>query len=253
VIIIFYWGGEIIAAKLTITACTTPYLLRDINMRLVQKSMKFLSIIVICLTMTMQVVAETNDRIAATFLPAERPLWQEKSFKGHTDYAFISKGDSVILKAHCDKGASALYRHMKVNLTKTPILHWAWKIDKTHDGLDDVSRDGDDYAARIYVVYKGRMPWDVIAINYVWANKQQQGKSWLNAFSDRAIMVAQKSGRPNNIDIWLNEQRNVRQDFKRYFGRDVSHISGIAVMTDCDNGGGKTRGYYRDIWFTSNE
>lgn len=207
-------------------------------------------IIFICLVVAIQAIADTSDRYAATFLPAERHLWQEKSFKGHTNYEFISEGSSIILKADCDKGASALYRYMKVDLTKTPILRWAWKIDKTHDGLDDVSRDGDDYAARVYVIYKGKMPWDVIAINYVWANTQHQGKTWFNAFSKRSVMVAQKSGRPYDTNIWLNEQRNVRQDFKDYFGRDVPRINGIALMTDCDNGGGKTKGYYRDIWFT---
>ena len=213
--------------------------------------MKPVVILALCLAMAIPAVAETGNGVpAGTFLPAERPLWQEESFKSHTDYEFIAEGDSIALEAHCDGAASALYRRMKVDLTKTPILRWSWKIEGTHGKLDDISKDGDDYAARVYVVYKGKMPWDVIAVNYVWANRQLQGKSWPNAYSGRAIMVAQESGEPNNKELWIEESRNVREDFRRYFGRDITRIDGVAVMTDCDNGGGKATGYYRDIRFT---
>lgn len=213
--------------------------------------MRLIIILALCLAVTVQAAAETSGSIAATFLPAERPLWQEESFKGDTDYRFITDGDSFALKAHCNGAASALYRRMKVDLTKTPILRWSWKIEETHEGLDDVSKDGDDYAARVYVVYKGKMPWDVTAVNYVWANRQLQGKSWPNAYTGRAVMVAQESGALDNRNSWIEESRDVRQDFKRYFGRDIRRIDGVAVMTDCDNGGGKATGYYRDIRFTS--
>jgi len=189
----------------------------------------------------------------ASFSAEEISLSEEKSFKGHTDYEISSEGNNLTLKASCNNTASAFYRHMPVDLTKTPILRWSWKIDGIQAGLDDVSKKGDDYAARVYVVYKGTLPWDVSAMNYVWANTQPAGASWPNAYTKRAIMVAQKSGLPDNNEIWVDEIRNVREDFKKYFGRDVTKIDGVAIMTDCDNGGGVSTGYYRDIRFTSSE
>ena len=142
---------------------------------------------------------------------------------------------------------------MEIDLTKTPILRWSWKIEGTHANLDDVSKGGDDYAARVYVVYKGKLPWDVIAVNYVWANRQPQGESWPNAYTGRAVMIAQESGAPDNEELWIEESRNVREDFERYFGRDIRRIDGVAVMTDCDNGGGKATGYYSNVRFTPPE
>jgi len=216
--------------------------------------MRLAVVLALCLAITATAAAETDNSVSAgSFSPAERPLWREESFKGHTDYQAIPEKDGFSLKAHCDGTASAFYRRLKVDLTKTPILRWAWKIDGIHAGLDDVSKEGDDYAARVYVVYKGAMPWDVNAVDYVWANKQPQGRSWPNAYTGRAIMVAQESGTPEDSSVWIGESRNVREDFKRYFGRDITRIDGVAVMTDCDNGGGTATGYYRDIRFTSEE
>ncbi len=194
-----------------------------------------------------------KENHAASFSAAEISLWEEKSFKGRTDYEVVPEEGSPVLKASCDKTASAFYRRMPVDLTRTPILRWSWKIEGIHDQLDDISKEGDDYAARVYVVYKGAMPWDVIAVDYVWANTQPAGASWPNAYTKRAIMVAQKSGEPENKEVWINEARNVREDFKKYFGRDVTRIDGVAIMTDCDNGGGKATGHYRNIRFTPSE
>lgn len=182
---------------------------------------------------------------------ADTSSWQEKTFKGHTIYEFMPDEGGITLKAQCNGTASAFYKGMAVDLTKTPYLHWSWKIDGTHSNLDDVSKGGDDYAARVYVVYRGELLWQINAMNYVWANKQEKDASWKNAYSERAMMIAQESGEPENKDKWVNETRDVRHDFKEYFGLDVRRIEGVAVMTDCDNGGGTATGYYRDIVFTN--
>jgi len=210
--------------------------------------MKPYTILMLCLTLSTsaQAAAEDNPDI---FSKAVIPLWQERTFKGHTDYSFIQDDDILVLKAQCSGTASAFYRGTEVDLTKTPILHWSWKINNIHAGLDDVSKQGDDFAARIYVVYKGKLPWNVNALNYVWANVKEVASFWPNPFTKRAVMIAQKSGTPTQKDVWIDESRDVRKDFKRYFDMDINKIDGVAVMTDCDNGGGEATSYYRDIHF----
>lgn len=218
--------------------------------------MKPLAVLILCLVLALS--AHGSSKAAPPddpyiFSKVAIPLWQERIFQGHTNYAFIQEDDALVLKAHCKGTASAFYRRMEVDLTKTPILRWSWKVDNIHAGLDDVSKAGDDYAARVYVVYKGKMPWDISALDYVWANVKTVGSSWPNAFTKRAVMIAQESGAPEHKDIWIDESRDVSQDFKRYFGMDVAWIDGVAVMTDCDNGGGTATSYYRNIRFTPAE
>lgn len=211
--------------------------------------MKSLFILSILLSLLPKISIAQDFVVVDYFSPDQEKFWQSKVFKGKTSYEFINQEGKFVLKASCDGTASALYRRMDIDLTKTPILQWSWKIDATHDGLDDISKGGDDYAARIYVVYKGLMPWDVLALDYVWANAQPKDASWPNAFSSRAVMIAQESGNSGNKDLWVRESRNVLKDFKQYFERDIRNIDGVAIMTDCDNGKGKAIGYYRDIKF----
>jgi len=51
------------------------------------------------------------------------------------------------------------------------------------------------------------------------------------------------------LNQWLNEERNVYEDYKKAFGEEPSMISGIAIMTDTDNTGESTTAYYGDILF----
>ncbi|MDE1900984.1 MAG: DUF3047 domain-containing protein [Alphaproteobacteria bacterium] len=195
-------------------------------------------------------VALAEDVLIGTFSHDEMASWDERSFKGHTNYQLIGQDT---LRATCKDTASALYRRMSVDLTRTPVLRWFWRADGVHPDLDDTTKAGDDYAARVYVVYapSALMPWRTKAIDYVWANRQPVGSSWPNAFTDQAMMVALRSGQPATPERWVSEVRNVREDFKNLFGMDVTNIDGVAIMTDCDNSGLPATGYYRDLHFTA--
>lgn len=194
----------------------------------------------------------SGREVVPILLAEDIASWRVQSFEGDTDYKFVEDEDTntVALHAECNGTASALYRKISVDLTRTPILQWDWKIDAVHPGLDDTSKAGDDYAARVYVVHKGMLPWSVRAVNYVWANTSQKGAQWPNAFDARAMMIALKSGTPATPDEWISEQRNVLHDFSEYHGMDIGKISGVAIMTDCDNGGGIASAEYRNIRFT---
>lgn len=188
-----------------------------------------------------------------TFTKDEMASWEERSFKGHTTYELVGEEPGLALRATCNGSASAFYRRISVDLTRTPMLHWSWRVDGLPPGLDETTKAGDDYAARVYVVYSGNslLPWRVKAVDYVWAGSRPVGSHWPNAFTDRVVMVALRSGPPAKPGQWVSEVRNVRQDFKTFFGLDITSIDGLAVMTDCDNSGGQATGFYRDIRFSA--
>ena len=50
---------------------------------------------------------------------------------------------------------------------------------------------------------------------------------------------------------WVTEKRNVREDLKAVFGKDITSIDGIAIMTDSDNTGKEAHASYGDIFFTA--
>lgn len=204
-----------------------------------------------CVLCSLSATADTTRTTIAAFAPGSLVNWETKSFEGTTQYQLMGKGPQRVLKAHCDGSASAIALRQPVDLTKTPILHWEWRVDHVYKGLDGTKKAGDDYAARLYVIHDGGwLAWRTRAINYVWANTQPVGTHWPNAFTDKAMMVATQSGTPNETGNWVAESRNVRADFRRFYDMNLKTLDGIAIMTDCDNSERSGTAYYRNIYFT---
>ena len=178
--------------------------------------------------------------------------WEEKVFKGKTHYQLVDENLTKVIRADSQSGASGLVREIKVDLNTTPILNWSWRVSNHLKNLDERSKSGDDYAARIYVVVNGGFAfWKTRSLNYVWASKMPKSSHWPNAYAkNNVIMIAQQSG-ATGVGQWHHQQRNIRADFKRYFGEDIDSIDAVAIMTDTDDSGQKAVAWYGDIFFTS--
>jgi hypothetical protein len=51
------------------------------------------------------------------------------------------------------------------------------------------------------------------------------------------------------LNQWVNEERNIYEDYKKAFGAEPPMISGVAIMTDTDNTSESATAYYGDIFF----
>lgn len=177
--------------------------------------------------------------------------WEQKSFHGHTRYQLIDTPQGRSVRASSQASASILYREIEVDLATTPYLNWSWKINNTLDNQGERSKQGDDYPARVYVVFKpGWLPWQTQAINYVWSSHQPSGSSWNNAYTDQAKMMALRSG-DHEQGKWLMERRNVLADYQRLFPGQQPRLVGIAIMTDTDNTGQQAEAWYRKLYFSA--
>ena len=178
--------------------------------------------------------------------------WKNKSFSGSTDYHIIQLDKLMVLKAESHSGASGLFKEQRIDLLKTPYLNWRWRIDRRLENLDEQSKLGDDYSARVYVVVSGGWAfWKTRAINYVWAGNTAKGTIWPNAFAgDSAMMLAIRSS-DDKTHTWYQEKRNIMQDLKEQFDTDIRYIDAVAIMTDTDNANGHATAYYGDIYFSA--
>ncbi|AEG02638.1 DUF3047 domain-containing protein [Methylomonas methanica] len=177
--------------------------------------------------------------------------WEQKSFKGETRYHLQKLDGVTVLFADSHASGSGLFKDQVIDLEQTPILNWSWQIANRLPGLDEQSKAGDDYAARIYVVAKGGLAfWQTKAINYVWAGNSAKGRVWPNAYAGDHVMMLALRGPEAPLNSWQTEKRNVRADFKQLFGEDVRHIDAVAIMTDTDNSGRSVSAIYGDIWFS---
>ncbi len=177
--------------------------------------------------------------------------WSEKGFYGQTQYSIVEHNGDKVLSAKSKNSASALFKKIRIDLEKTPYLNWRWLVEEHLGDLNEQTKMGDDYAARVYVVISGgAFFWKTRAINYVWSSNQPVGTIWPNAYTDNARMIALESGR-EFLGQWRIEKRNVRADIRQQFGENLRYIDGIAVMTDTDNSHGRALSYYGDLFFSS--
>lgn len=178
--------------------------------------------------------------------------WKTKEFKGQTQYQIAKIDDVQALKAHSKATASGLFYEQHIDLQKTPIMNWRWRIENRLGNINEQTKSGDDFAARVYVVVSGGLVfWNTKAINYVWASTSPKGKTWPNPFAgDHAMMVAIRSS-SDKTGTWYTEKRNIRADLKQLTGEDMPYIDAVAIMTDTDNAKGRATAYYGDIYFTA--
>lgn len=196
--------------------------------------------------------AEDTPRLSiAEFSSGKLTNWNNKTFSGKTHYQITQLENRQALKAESHAGASGLFKEQRVDLQKTPFLNWRWRIDQRLEGLNEQSKSGDDYSARVYVVVSGGWAfWKTKAINYVWAGSTAKGSVWPNAFAGKnAMMIALRSG-TDKTHTWYQEKRNILQDLKDQFDSDIRYIDAVALMTDTDNAKGDAIAYYGDIYFS---
>lgn len=179
--------------------------------------------------------------------------WESKAFAGTTQYQIQQQGDKKVLKANSNKTASIMGRRMRIDLTKTPFLNWSWKVDKALPPLQEATRAGDDYAARVYVIIDGGVfIWKTRALNYVWSSAaNSRGTKWNNAFKPKNARMLAVRDKRDAAGRWTYQKQDVAADFKALYGFQPRFIDGIAIMTDTDNSGGTASASYGDIFFSA--
>jgi hypothetical protein len=199
-----------------------------------------------CLLTTAAVNVAADELTVGRFGAEGLAGWEVKSFKGLTDYHLTVDGGSTVLKASSRATASGLVKKVSFDPQSFRYLRWSWKIEQTIAKGDETSKAGDDYAARIYVVFAGKLFWQTKAINYIWANSLKKGDSIANAYTANAIMVAVESGN-ERAGQWQTAERDIFADYKKLFGSDPGQVSAVAIMTDTDDTGGSATAWYGDI------
>jgi len=181
-----------------------------------------------------------------------KPDWVTKSFKGMTEYTWVKENGKPSVRATSSKAASGLFYKIKFDPQKYPYITWNWKVDNVLSSGDASKKSGDDYGARLYVVFPSFLFWNTSAINYIWANKLPQNQAVPNPYTSNDIMISVESGSANT-GKWITETRNIYKDYIRVFGKEPPEVGAIAIMTDTDNTGESTSANYGPISICSRD
>lgn len=194
---------------------------------------------------------QAEDVQVGLFSAGDLKGWESRAFKGQTAYQLAMDGGNRVLVARTNGGASGQFRKIKIDLTRTPFINFSWKVSGVYAGINEASKSGDDFPARIYVVReKGLMGMNSLALNYVWSSAKPAGSMWSSPYTSQVKLLALDSG-AGKTGAWSRHKRNVREDLRRAFGEDITVIDAVALMSDSDDFKGKAEAAYGDIWFSA--
>lgn len=200
---------------------------------------------------------------------AELPApWTRTPIRGvdrATEYALVDDGGTTVVRADAQAAAAALVHKLSAPAPGA-LLHWRWKVNGVLKNSDPATKKGDDYAARVYVMFDyplGKLRFgdrmrlrlaraffdpDVpaAALCYVWDARLPAGTVLASPYTDRVRIIVVASG-ATQAGRWQTVERDVRADFRRAFGEEPPAVSAVAVATDTDNTGEKATAWYGDI------
>jgi hypothetical protein len=202
-------------------------------------------------------------------LPAGWVPLEFRNIERHTRYTLVQGEGGWTVRAESHAAASGLIRRgLSIDLREHPIVRWRWRVDRLIARSDPALKAGDDYAARIYIAFRyeadhvpllrkakfkaarlvfGDLP--IGAINYIWATATPVGSIVDNPFAgDFVKMIPVQSG-SGAVGRWVEQERNVYEDYKLAFGAEPPLVEGVAFMTDTDNTGESATASYGDILF----
>jgi len=164
-----------------------------------------------------------------------------KHFSGDSTFEVIEDVDKgKVLRTSSEAASAMLYEEIQtIPLQYHPKLKWEWKAEsfptnKKNEVLG--SKEDNDYAGRVYALFKGSTLLTSEVIQYLWDDHFEEGVVENSPFSNRVKMVVVESGRNEEGDGWVIEERDLYEDYVTYFGKEPEKpLGAIAVMSDSDD------------------
>ena len=174
---------------------------------------------------------------------------QRLSTRSNTCDAVIDDDESV-LRIDSNDSSSGVVRKLKVEPIESGSLSWRWKVERSLiDNTKELEKDGDDYAARVCVIYETHFfGWRTRMVCYVWAGNEPVGALYRNPRSSSVATIVLESG-DDKAGMWVVEERDVVEDYRSYFGEAPTRVSGFTIIVDTDQTGAETTAWFDDVIF----
>ena len=198
-------------------------------------------------------------------LPSAWGNWVMSRFGSLSRYQLVEDSGTTVLKGVAQNdSASGLLHHIDLDPRQQPIFFWRWKV------MDLAPSEAypDDSPVRIMVSFEGdygKLPFSdrifydqfrlftgqqlpYAGVMYVWGSKTPRGGIAPNKYTSRIKMIAVESGR-DKLGQWLEESRNVEEDYRKLFGEEPGRVVSVGLMTEADGADRPLEAYYGDIAF----
>lgn len=177
--------------------------------------------------------------------------------------SLVTQDGRQVLHIQADAAAGGLLHPLDLPGDQPWQLSWQWRTERKLDQARFATREGDDYAARVYVLLD--YPLDTLAfvtrqklrlartffdpdlpaatLSYVWDNRQAPGSHARSAYTETVEMRVLR-GPEAPLGQWLTEDRDLRADAIAAFGSAPRRILGVVFAADSDNTGERAESYF---------
>lgn len=170
------------------------------------------------------------------------PDWKPRKEEGRSVYSIQEEGGLRFLRAAATRLGVQAGREVAWNLEAYPILAWSWRPIELPKGSDERKSSTNDSAVSVYAVFP-HTPVSVKSVKYIWSRVVPVGTHLTSSAGNTQVRVLRTGA--DKVGQWVEEQVNVREDYRKYFGgSEVPRPAGIAVLTDSDDTKGTARGDY---------
>jgi len=174
--------------------------------------------------------------------------WGLKQWMGKKpDIRLESEDRPIALHLISVDNSFGVYKKFKFDIRKFPILHWRWKVTVLPKDGDVRRKETDDQAAQIYVPFPRFPAWmNTRLVGYIWENKTPKDLKVTSQKSSNTRYIVLESG-PEKLGQWVEEERNVYEDYKALFGDEPPLAGGITLMIDSDDTHSRAESFFDDI------
>ena len=182
--------------------------------------------------------------------PTSLEEWSDKVLHKKVSYEIQSSQGETYVRAVSDGSCSAMYYKMDMDVHERPILSWKWRIGKFPDKefSDDLSsKEEDDFAARVYVIFSALFFSRSKVLEYIWARDLETGTIASSPYSDNIKLIVAESG-PGEGGGWVLEERDIYEDYISAFNEKPKlKIGAIALMCDSDSTKSSAEAYFDEV------
>jgi len=179
--------------------------------------------------------------------------WTLEKKTGNPEIKVEQSGDNAFVLLRSNNSSFGLKKDLKFELKDYPYLNWKWKVSRLPEKGDFLKKDTDDQAAQLYVLFP-RFPakLNTEIVGYLWEsnskNKGKEGES--QAWSKSKVIVLQAG--PEKLNQWIQEKRNVYEDYKKLFKKEPPKIGGISIYINTQHTQGRAESSFDHIYFSKN-
>jgi hypothetical protein len=177
--------------------------------------------------------------------------WQGHSW-GSPKYDFMiaAEGSDRVLRLRSRGDNSTISKETRIDVTKSPLMVWRWKVVTLPAGADCRRKATDDEAAQVYVTFpRSPTAFRSRIIGYVWDTTAPAGTIVKSESSGLVTYVVLRSG-PAELGRWLTETRNVYDDYKHIYGEAPGEeLGAVSVAIDSNDTRSSAESYIGAIVF----